>query len=96
VFGRASLGSVNAFKVRKEREARASRSQPPLQSEALRGDSMDYETEEHMLPSIPTGVASGLGLGGMRVSVSKQDLVAIASGAPKEAYPTEHVGKKGR
>jgi hypothetical protein len=64
---------------------------PKLPSEE-RGESMDYETEEHMLPSIP----SGLGIGGMRVSVSKQDLVNIASEAPKEAYPTEQVGKKGR
>lgn len=94
--GCISLGSVNAFKVRKEREARESRNQQTMPSETLRGESMDYETEEHMLPSIPTGVASGLGLGGMRVSVSKQDLVAIASEAPKEAYPTEHAGKKGR
>ena len=87
---------VNAFKARKDREARQGHNLPAAPVAARRGESLDYETEEHMLPSIPAGVASGLGLGGMRVSVSKQDLVAIASEAPREAYPTENINKKSR
>jgi len=48
------------------------------------------------LPKLPKSFSSGLGLGGslgMRVSVSKQDLISILSEAPYEDFDTEPAKK---